>query len=134
VKVVLDTCAVLWSVLAPEKLSPAAKAALTAEDTEVLVSAISCAEIACGVQRGRIRLDRHWRVWFRHFMDVNGWEPVDMDLDVMEEAYSLPEYPGNDPADRVIVATARVLQCPVITADRRIIEYAHVKTVWERIR
>jgi PIN domain nuclease of toxin-antitoxin system len=55
---------------------------------------------------------------------------VDIDLNIMEEAYSLPEYSGKDPADRIVVATARVPQCPVITADPRILEYAHVKTVW----
>jgi PIN domain nuclease of toxin-antitoxin system len=96
----------------------------------MLVSPISCAEIACGVERSRISLDRHWKPWFRHFITLNGWQLVDVDLQIMEEAYSLPEYTGRDPADRIIVATARILQCPVVTADRYIREYAHVPVVW----
>ena len=128
--VVLDTCAVLWSILAPENLSPRAARAMTDESTGVFVSPISCAEIACGVERSRISLDRHWKSWFRHFVPLNGWQLVDIDLRIMEEAYSLPEYTSRDPADRIIVATARILQCPVVTADRRIREYAHVDVVW----
>jgi PIN domain nuclease of toxin-antitoxin system len=82
------------------------------------------------VERSRISLDRHWKSWFRHFIQLNGWELVDIDLKIMEEAYSLPEYANRDPADRIIVATARILQCPVVTADRRIREYPHVETAW----
>jgi PIN domain nuclease of toxin-antitoxin system len=128
--VVLDTCAVLWSILAPQNLSPRAATTMTDESARVLVSPISCAEIACGVERSRISLDRHWKPWFRHFITANGWQLVDVDLQIIEEAYSLPEYTGRDPADRIIVATARILQCPVVTADRHIREYAHVDVVW----
>lgn len=128
--VVLDTCGVLWSILAPENLSPRAAQIITEESTRVLVSPISCAEIACGVERSRISLDRHWKSWFRYFIPWNGWQLVDIDPKIMEEAYSLPEYSDRDPADRIIIATARILQCPVVTADRRIREYAHVDAVW----
>jgi len=129
-KSVLDTCAILWSILAPENLSRLAVDALTNESTEVLVSPISCAEIACGVERSRISLDRHWKLWFRHFIARNGWRIVDIDLKIMEEAYSLPEYVYRDPADRIIIATARIHQCPVVTADKRMREYGHVDTTW----
>lgn len=128
--VVLDTGALLWSILAPEHLSARASRALTDESARVFVSPISCAEIACGVERSRISLDRHWKSWFRHFIQLNGWQLVDIDLKIVEEAYSLPEYANRDPADRIIVATARILQCPVVTADRRIRDYAHVDTTW----
>jgi PIN domain nuclease of toxin-antitoxin system len=128
--VVLDTCAILWSILAPEHLSPIAAQAMTDESTRLLVSPISCAEIACGVERSRISLDRHWKSWFRHFISLNGWQLVDLDLKIMEEAYSLPDYTDRDPADRIIIATARILRCSVVTADRRIRDYPHVDAVW----
>ncbi|RME22614.1 MAG: type II toxin-antitoxin system VapC family toxin [Deltaproteobacteria bacterium] len=129
-KVVLDTCAVLWSVSEPESLTPDARKVLTLEDTEVFVSPISCAELACAVERKRVELDRHWRKWFRHFLDLNGWQTADIDLSTIEEAYSLPEPFHRDPADRIIVATARLLQCPIVTADSKILEYPHVATIW----
>lgn len=128
--ILLDTCAVLWAVGAPKRLSPAARSALGDPDARALVSAISSAEIACGCQRGRISLDRHWKTWFRHFVQRNEWEVLPIDLEIVEEAYCLPEPFHADPADRIIVATARVRRLAVITGDRRILSYPHVETVW----
>ena len=67
------------------------RAYLVNPDTAVYVSAISCAEIACAVERHRIELDRHWKQWFRYYLDLNGWICLPIDLDVIEEAYSLPD-------------------------------------------
>lgn len=92
--------------------------------------ALSCAELACAVQRGRTELDRHWKPWFRHFTELNHWSCVDISLDIMEEAYSLPETFHRDPADRIVVATARALNAPVVTADEKILGYPHVDTIW----
>ena len=129
-KVVLDTCAIIWAVAEPDSLSGPARDLLSNEETEVFVSPISCVEVACAVERGRIALDRHWKLWFRHFLGLNGWQTVDLDLAVIEEAYSLPEPFHRDPADRFIVASARSLRCPVVTADKKILDYPHVDTVW----
>jgi len=54
----LDTCAVIWAVSEPENLPDDVKRSLTHPDAGVFVSVISCAEIACAVERGRIELDR----------------------------------------------------------------------------
>jgi len=131
VTVVLDTCAIVWAVADPVWLPDAATRILTADDTRVCVSAISCAEIACASQRGRIDIDRHWRLWFRHYVELNGWTVLPIDLDTVEEAYALPDPFHRDPADRLIVAAARGLSAPVVTADARILEYPHVKTLWK---
>ena len=128
--VVLDTCAVVWAVSDPARLPGPATRILQAEDTEVCVSAISCAEIACAAVRGRVVIDRHWRLWFRHYVDLNGWTVLPIDLESVEEAYSLPEPFHRDPADRIIVAAARRLSAPIITADARLLDYPHVRTVW----
>ena len=130
-KVVLDTCALIWAIAEPERLSPASRAILTKDDTEVYVSPISCAEVACAAERSKIKLDRHWRNWFRHYVELNGWYIYNIDLSIIEEAYSLPGTFHSDPADRIIVATARRLLCPIVTADKKIIDYPHVETVWD---
>jgi len=129
-KVLLDTCAILWAVSDPDSLTPRTRDVLTRADTEVCISPISCAEVACAVERKRLELDRHWRLWFRHYLELNGWKTVDIDLQIVEEAYSLPDPFHRDPADRIIVATARRLQCPIVTADQKILEYPHVETIW----
>jgi PIN domain nuclease of toxin-antitoxin system len=125
--VLLDTCAILWAVADPDKLSDSAREVLTNEATRVCVSPISAAEIARGVERDRIKLDRHWRPWFRHFLTENGWELVPIDLRIVEEAYSLPGDFHQDPADRIIVATARVHTLHIVTGDRRILDYPFVE-------
>ena len=129
-KLLLDTCAVLWAVADPDSLSRQCTHSISDPDAEVSVSVISCAEIACAVERGKIRLDRHWKRWFREYTELNGWQLVPIDLGIMEEAYSLPEYSHRDPADRIILATARKLQLHLVTADRRMLEYPHVETIW----
>jgi PIN domain nuclease of toxin-antitoxin system len=131
VTVVLDTCAIVWAVSDPARLPERVAGTLVADDTEVCVSAISCAEIACAAQRGRIEIDRHWRIWFRHYVELNGWTVLPIDLDTIEEAYALPAPFHRDPADRLIVAAARRLSAPVVTADARMLDYPHVKTLWK---
>jgi len=95
-----------------------------------MVSPISCAEVACLVDRGRLTLTRHWKPWFNDNMETNGWQVATIDLPVIQEAYSLPGEFHRDPADRILVATARLLRCPLLTADRKILDYPHVQTIW----
>jgi len=129
-KLLLDTCAILWAVAEPQSLSSNSKRTISDPGAEIFVSMISCAEIACAVERRRIALDRHWKSWFRTYTELNGWQSVPIDLEIMEEAYSLPEYSHRDPADRIIVATARKLHLHLVTADRRMLDYPHIETIW----
>ena len=129
-KLLLDTCCIIWSISKPEAISQTAKALLTADDSEIHVSVISVADIACAVERGRIIIDRHWKKWFRHYIDLNDWQVDSIDLDIMEEAYSLPESFHADPADRIITATTRLKNYSLLTADRKILSYPHVNAIW----
>jgi PIN domain nuclease of toxin-antitoxin system len=125
----LDTCAIVWIAADPEKLSRSTSAAVSDPDAEVLVSAVSAAEIACACERGRLELDRHWKTWFRFVVTENGWEVLDVSLRIIEEAWSLPDEFHADPADRVMVATARTMDLVVITGDQRILQYPHVESL-----
>jgi len=129
-RILLDTCGILWSVLEPESLSTRAKQVLEDGETEVFVSPLSCAEIACLAERGRIELTQHWKPWFNHFVEENGWQLIDIDLDIIQEAYSLPGDFHQDPADRILTATARRRDLSIVTGDRKLIDYPHVETVW----
>jgi PIN domain nuclease of toxin-antitoxin system len=129
VRYLLDTCAIVWIAADPEKLSRSTSAAVSDPDAEVLVSAVSAAEIACACERGRLELDRHWKTWFRFVVTENGWEVLDVSLRIIEEAWSLPDEFHADPADRVMVATARTMDLVVITGDQRILQYPHVESL-----
>ena len=126
--VILDTCALIWCVSEPDKLSVEARTVLVARDTEVYVSAISCAEIACLAEAGKIEIKQHWRTWFDRAISENGWSVVDVDLETVQEAFSLPGVFHRDPADRFIVAAARLRRLHLLTGDRRILDYPHVRS------
>lgn len=98
--------------------------------TEIFVSAVTAGELACLQERNRIELSTHWRTWFQNGIKVNGWSVLPIDLETMEEAYSLPGDFHSDLADRVITATARLHRLTVLTTDRKILDYPHVNSAW----
>lgn len=104
--------------------------ALIAEARTVSVSAISIAELACLQERRRIELPSHWKPWFRLAVEENGWSILPISSVVMEEAYSLPGEFHADPADRILVATARLEKQILLTTDRKLLEYPHVNAKW----
>ena len=129
-RALLDTCTIIWAVSEPSKLSEPAASALRDEEMEASISPISCAEVACLAERGKIALTRHWKQWFDENLSLNEWEVLDITLGVAQEAYSLPGSFHRDPADRILVATARVHGLTLITADQKLLAYPHVTTLW----
>jgi len=127
--VLLDTCAIIWAVSSPDKLSGEAVTVLEKSDTEVYFSPISCAEIACLQEKRRIELDRHWKSWFDFYVELNGWQSVDISLSIIQDAFALPSPFHSDPADRIITATARKKSLKLITGDKKLIEYPFVETL-----
>jgi PIN domain nuclease of toxin-antitoxin system len=129
VNLLLDTCAVLYLSANDPKVAETTREAVAVAD-RMFVSAVTAAELACLQQRKRIELPSHWKPWFRKAVEVNGWEVLPVDWEVMEEAYSLPETFHADPADRMIVATARLRRCHVLTTDAKLHLYPHVDACW----
>lgn len=128
-KVLLDTCAIIWAVSDPDRLSDAARGILVHVDTEVFISPISCAELACLQERGRLELDAHWKIWFDRYVDLNGWRIIDISLPIIQDAFALPAPFHADPADRIIAATARTKGLVLITGDAKLISYPFVETI-----
>ena len=129
-KTLLDTCAIIWATLTQGQLSEKAQTILQEPESEIYYSPISCAEVYWATQQGRLSLDRHWRTWFRYFVELNGWQEIPVDLEIIEAAYSLPEPFHADLTDRILVATARMHGLILLTADKAILRYPHVRTLW----
>lgn len=129
--ILLDTCAIIWTISDPSQLTEKAKEILIAEDSDIVVSAISCAEIACAAEKNCIHLTMHWKKWFRYYINFNGWNCLDISLKIIDEAFSLPGDFHKDPADRILVATARLYSLYIITSDKKILDYPHVNSIWE---
>ena len=121
----LDTCAVLDLATGRRLPSPAARALREAIDgREAWVSAIVAMEIAQKAWTGKLGLNSPAAAWFGRVLRQIGLRPLRLSAHVALAAYALPEPFHRDPADRLIVATARGLGAPILTCDRRILAYA----------
>jgi PIN domain nuclease of toxin-antitoxin system len=92
------------------------------------VCPISTLEIARLVAAGEIELSIALADWVARSMDDLAANTVTMSHEVAMEAYALPGSFHRDPADRVLVATARRDERTLVTADDRILAYPHVRT------
>lgn len=132
--IVVDTHVLVWWVATTGDLSPSAHRAiertLADEDDEVIVSSISAWEIAMLVQRRRLVISMDVEGWLDEVSQIDGVRFLPVNNDITVKATQLPGTFHKDPADRIIVATARALGAPLITADDQILQYEHVKSVW----
>ncbi|ARP89271.1 VapC toxin family PIN domain ribonuclease [Bordetella genomosp. 9] len=130
--IVLDTHALVWWASGDAQLSDPAREAIEAqqESGTILVSAISAWEIAMLVKAGRLALTMDVQAWLETLSEVPGvrFAPVGVRESVL--SVNLPGEFHKDPADRLIVATARQHGASLVTADLKIRNYPHVQTVW----
>lgn len=127
--ILLDTCAWWWSLSEPQRLSKKAVHVIehVARD-EIFVSAISLWEFCMMCERGRIALTIPALEWMEKAISL-GTTVLPITAAIAFESCSLTGFHG-DPADRMIVSTARCHGLTVVTSDRKIREYAPVETVW----
>ncbi|SAL84022.1 twitching motility protein PilT [Caballeronia choica] len=130
--IVLDTHVLLWWVSGEVQLSKKAKAAIERErsEGELIVSSISAWEISLLVKRERLSISTDVNSWLATVNEIEALRFVPVDNEIALKAVELPGEFHKDPADRMIVATARALAAPLITKDQKIRDYAHVKTIW----
>jgi PIN domain nuclease of toxin-antitoxin system len=128
---VLDTHAWVWWVDQDARLSRAARARLDElpQDERPYVCDISLWEIATLVELGRLSFDLPLGEWFDAAAHPRSVRIVGITPQIAAEVASLPPGLHRDPADRLIVATARVLKAPVLTQDRRILK-SRLVTPW----
>ncbi len=93
------------------------------------VSAISCWEISKLAEYGRIELPLPLKKWFGDALSYPGLELIELTPEIAIESTRLPGDFHRDPADQIIVASARICDCVLVTSDRKIIKYPYVKTV-----
>lgn len=123
VRVLLDTHVVLWWKAGSDRLSPEALRAITSA-TQVMLSPISCWEIAMLAAKDRIRLDRPVERWVADVLAGDGVASAPLTAPIAVAAAQLGAFHG-DPADRFLVATAAACAVPLVTKDRLIHRWAH---------
>jgi PIN domain nuclease of toxin-antitoxin system len=135
VKYLLDTQAWLWSVLDHPRLSRRVRAALSAVSAEepVGIAAISLKEAAWHLARGRVVVEKGfgpWPLWLRAAASLPQINVMPLTVDVAIESEQLGNTFPPDPADHLIVATARINDLTLITSDRPIRKSGAVRTLW----
>ena len=134
--ILLDTHVLIWWANGDrERLSATANkhidaAADPSNEQQLLVSAISCWELSMLVKRGRVALGIDTERWLRLVAEVPAVRLLPLDPMVAMAATTIPEPFHADPADRFLVAQARSLDVPLITADSKIRDYPHVQSLW----
>jgi PIN domain nuclease of toxin-antitoxin system len=117
--IVLDTHVFLWWLCDSRRLSRSQARALrqVTADNPAHVCDISLWEIATLSQLGRIRLKMPLRVWLDSALEPPGVELQAISSAITAEVAALPDGFHRDPADRIIVSTARVLGAHLLTCD-----------------
>jgi len=125
----LDTHILLWWFERTSRLSRAQQRVLGKDKASVGVSDVSTLEIALLLERGRIQLALPIDEWLARALAAPLVERCGISPVIARELVNLPVTRDWDPADRVLVATARVLGVPLVTSDTRIIESGLVKAI-----
>ncbi|HQU36675.1 MAG TPA: type II toxin-antitoxin system VapC family toxin [Anaerolineales bacterium] len=128
--IVLDTHVWVWWVHGGEQLTKNQISAIQANEDDVIgISAITCWEVAKLVELGRLELSTPVEKWIEEALNYPGIRFLELSPEISVESTRLPGEFHRDPADQIIVATARIYNCALVTSDEQIIEYSHIKTI-----
>lgn len=130
----LDTHVLVWLLAGSERLGPAARKRIqqASEADQLQLSAISPWELAMLVSKGRLALDRDVGDWLCDALTLSAIRVAPLSPDVAVASTRLPGDLHGDPADRIIVATARQLGATLVTADAALLAYGtagHCRTI-----
>ena len=126
-----DTHAWWWVINEPERLSQdACELVSSTPINQRAIASISIWEFVMMITRRRIFLKISPEEWLDHAIYKTGITVLDLTPRIALDSCNLPGKFHKDPADRIIVATARVHKAKLITKDQNIIDYPDVETVW----
>lgn len=130
--ILIDTHVLVWWISEPEKLSEKANKALEQEKKSgiILVSSITVWEIYLLIKKGRLQLTMDTDSWLENIENLPFIQFIPVDNVIAAKSVTLPGEFHSDPADRIIVATARERGISLITSDERIKKYTFLKTMW----
>lgn len=125
--ILLDTCAAIW-ISEDQELADDAAAALnesSAAGVTTFVSPITAWEIGLLASRQRLQLLITPQRWFARLLQIPNLRLAEMTPDILIDSSFLPGKMPRDPADRIVLATARHLGATLMTRDRMLLDYGH---------
>lgn len=131
---VIDTHVWLWLESEPDRLGGPARARIeqAARAGQLWVSVMSVWEIGMLVAKDRIRLSMPVDEWVRQASATPGMQMLGVIPEIALESTRLPDAPHGDPVDRLLMASARLHNLTLVTADEKILAYAqqgHLKAL-----
>jgi PIN domain nuclease of toxin-antitoxin system len=126
-KVLLDTHSWIWLMNGEsrvQKSSVLKTIELAAKKSELYISSISLWEVGMLEAKGRIRFQQPCLVWVKKALETTGLSVLDISPETAIESSRLPQDFLVDPADRIIVATARTMDLLLVTEDQKILAYS----------
>ena len=131
-KYLLDTHIWLWLLEGDAKLQDSKNLDLWSKNSELRVSAISFWEVGVLEAKARLRFHKPFRDWVEAASNAPGILVEPLDIQILIESSRLPGKLHGDPADRIIVATARKTGAILLTRDQPLLDYAkagHVRAL-----
>ena len=127
--IVLDTHIWIWWVNDSPRLTEQHKQWIQDYQFQGLgISVISCWEVAKLVEKNRLVLSIPVEEWLQKALAYPGVQLLDLTVPIVVQSTQLTGF-HNDPADQIIVATAKVYDCLLLTVDNKILNYTGVKTL-----
>jgi len=133
VKLLLDTCGLLWALHEPKKLSAQARKALMAPENRIYVSAVSFWEISLKASIGKLALERVVPQDFPGMVAAEGWEMLPLQADTAASFHNLPKVETHkDPFDRMLIHIAMDEGYHLVSKDAAFSAYstAGLKVCW----
>ena len=133
--ILLDTVTLIWFTMGDERLGSRSRNLINTDD-RLYISAITPWEVAMLVGKGRVNFDRHPLAWVERILSNPRVTLAAIDPRLAVEAGLLPRSIHGDPADRLLIATAKALSCSILTPDSKLLGYAqegHLQAIDARL-
>jgi PIN domain nuclease of toxin-antitoxin system len=128
----LDTHTWIWWNMNPDKLSQKVKKLIGNSNSyeEILLSAISPWEFCKLLEKKRVGISCDPEEWIKTALDMSKLRLLPLSPVLSYRSTVLPQPFHNDPADQIIVATAREENATILTKDEKILAYENVRSLW----
>jgi len=126
-KIILDTHILIWSLIKPEELKENIKHNIqeALDNNSLFISSITLWEISMLINKGRLNLYEPKFKFLNDIQSIKGLNIIEINAGIASESTDLPGGFTGDPADCLIIASARSISGTLITRDQQIISWAH---------
>jgi len=130
--ILMDTCAIIWDALETSKLSNRAISAIEEADklNTLIISDISIWEISMLIKKKRLEVDSTATTFLNLFLQSRNISVQSISPEIAEQSVNFDQSINNDPADRIIAATAIIKNAQIVTADKNLLASNILDTIW----